>query len=109
MSGRTNKTYCAPLEAEGLHVEEAVVVSGIGRSKLYEYIKNGELDARKSGKRTIVLRSGLMKLLENLPRAGEAPPNPACSASSDGTTPRVGGTPSDELASRRSTTTPERA
>jgi excisionase family DNA binding protein len=69
MSGRINKNYCAPLEAEGLRVEEAVVVSGIGRSKLYEFIKSGELVARKSGKTTIILRSDIMTLLENLPRA----------------------------------------
>jgi excisionase family DNA binding protein len=66
MSGRTNKAYCAPLQAEGLRVEEAVAVSGIGRSKLYEFIKAGMLTARKSGKTTIILRSDIMKLLEDL-------------------------------------------
>jgi predicted DNA-binding transcriptional regulator AlpA len=59
MHGRINKFYREPLEAQGLRVEEAVLVSGIGRSVLFELIKNGSLPARKIGKKTIILRPDL--------------------------------------------------
>jgi helix-turn-helix protein len=74
MNGRPTKAYCAPLQAEGLRVEEAVAVSGIGRTKLYEFIRTGMLTARKSGKTTIILRSDIMKLLDDLPRAAGTRP-----------------------------------
>jgi hypothetical protein len=55
------------LEAEGLTLTEASIVSGIGRTKLYEAIADGQLTARKYGSRTIVLRGELLRFLTSLP------------------------------------------
>ena len=51
-------------------VEEAAELSGLGRTSLYQDIKDGRLPARKRGRRTIVLAKDLRRYLENLPRKG---------------------------------------
>ncbi|MEQ1771464.1 MAG: helix-turn-helix domain-containing protein [Devosia sp.] len=48
-------------------IEQAVEVTGIGRSKMFEAVREGKLLARKSGSRTIVLYSDLIKFIESLP------------------------------------------
>jgi hypothetical protein len=55
------------LQTEGLTLAEASIVSGIGRTKLYEAIADGQLTARKYGSRTIVLRGELLRFLTSLP------------------------------------------
>ncbi len=55
------------LQTEGLTLAEASIVSGIGRTKLYEAIADGQLIARKYGSRTIVLRGELLRFLTSLP------------------------------------------
>jgi hypothetical protein len=55
------------LQTEGLTLSEASIVSGIGRTKLYEAIADGKLTARKYGSRTIVLRGDLLRFLGSLP------------------------------------------
>jgi excisionase family DNA binding protein len=55
------------LQTEGLTLAEASIVSGIGRTKLYEAISDGQLTARKYGSRTIVLREELLRFLTTLP------------------------------------------
>ena len=47
---------------EGLSISEACAVAGIGRTKIYQAISNGNLKARKCGKRTLVLRDDLRGL-----------------------------------------------
>jgi hypothetical protein len=54
-------------QVEGLTLAEASVVSGIGRTKLYEAISCRKLLARKCGSRTLVLRSDLLRFLQSLP------------------------------------------
>jgi excisionase family DNA binding protein len=54
----------------GLTIEEAVRLSGIGRSKLYEAIRDGLLQARKFGRRTIILQEDLQQFLAALPKGG---------------------------------------
>jgi excisionase family DNA binding protein len=54
-------------DKQALSVAEASHVAGIGRTKLYEAIRAGELKARKYGRRTLVLRSDLLKFLASLP------------------------------------------
>ena len=55
------------LQPEGLTLAEASIISGIGRTKLYEAIAAGKLTARKYGARTIVLREDLLRFLASLP------------------------------------------
>jgi len=55
------------LQAEGLTLAEASIVSGIGRTKLYQAIADGQLTARKYGSRTIVLRGELLRFLTSPP------------------------------------------
>lgn len=54
---------------EGLSIAEACAVAGIGRTKIYQAITEGTLNARKCGKRTLVLRDDLRHFLASLPTA----------------------------------------
>ena len=46
-----------------LSIEEVIMETRLGRTKLYQLINSGDLIARKIGKRTIVLRSDLETFL----------------------------------------------
>ena len=48
-------------------VAEVMAQSGLGRDTIYKEIHKGQLKARKSGRRTIVLASDLQAFLEALP------------------------------------------
>ncbi|EYR84232.1 AlpA family transcriptional regulator [Shinella sp. DD12] len=48
---------------------EAVALSGIGRTKLYQLFKDGTLKPRKVGSRTLVIVEELEAYLKNLPVA----------------------------------------
>lgn len=54
-------------------VPDAVKVSGISRTKIYEALKRGDLTARKAGRRTLIPFADLQAYLASLPayRAGE--------------------------------------
>jgi excisionase family DNA binding protein len=49
-------------------IEDAVTASGLGRSKVYEEIRDGRLVARKVGKRTLILMTDLQAWLEAFPK-----------------------------------------
>lgn len=49
-----------------LSIEEACAMTGIGRTKLYSALANGQLVAKKYGKRTIILRDDLNAFLSGL-------------------------------------------
>jgi excisionase family DNA binding protein len=50
-------------------VNEACRVSSIGRTRLYELIKDGQLDVVKIGRRTLVKADSLLRLLNlDLPK-----------------------------------------
>lgn len=49
-----------------LTIEQAQEACCIGRTRLYELLKSGELPARKLGKRTLVLRADLDRFLTSL-------------------------------------------
>lgn len=51
-------------------IKNAAAVCGIGRTKLYELIKAGEIRSRKIGSRTVVLRSDLESMLARAANAG---------------------------------------
>jgi len=57
------------IQREGLSIAEACSVAGTGRTKIYQAITDGNLKARKCGKRTLVLRSDLRDFLAALPGA----------------------------------------
>lgn len=59
-----NKTYGT--------IHEAVQVSGLSRTSLYEALKRGDLTARKAGRRTLISFADLQTYLAGLPsyRAG---------------------------------------
>ena len=48
-------------------IAEAVRLTGIGRSSLYDAIRRGDLPIRKSGRRTVVLMEDLRRWLVGLP------------------------------------------
>ena len=48
-------------------VRSATAASGLSRSRIYELIGRGELDARKDGRRTIVLADSLNAYIAALP------------------------------------------
>ena len=48
-------------------VERACAISGCGRTKIYELIAAGLLDARKLGRRTLVTDESLRGFLASLP------------------------------------------
>jgi excisionase family DNA binding protein len=54
-------------QREGLSIIEACDIAGIGRTTLYQAISEGQLKARKIGKRTLVLRTDLQNFLSALP------------------------------------------
>lgn len=51
-----------------LSIEEACSATGLGRTKIYQLIKSGELKAHKIGKRTVILKDDLEEFLNNLQR-----------------------------------------
>lgn len=57
------------IQREGLSISEACAMGGIGRTKIYQAITDGNLKARKCGKRTLVLRDDLRDFLAALPGA----------------------------------------
>ena len=42
-----------------LSIEEVCSMTGLGRTKIYEAIGNGDLHAKKWGKRTLILKADL--------------------------------------------------
>ncbi len=67
----------APIEPTDIKVEQdrqhpAFAALGIGRTKGYQLIKNGELIARKLGTRTVVEAESIRRFAAGLPRAGGA-------------------------------------
>ena len=54
-------------EIETLKIEEAARILGIGRQKAYELARSGELPVLRFGKRMVVPKIALQRLLE---RAG---------------------------------------
>lgn len=49
-----------------LSIQEVQSATGLGRTKIYQLAKSGELKARKIGKRTIILRDDLEAFLNSL-------------------------------------------
>jgi excisionase family DNA binding protein len=69
MHPRINKLYQETLQVEALRVEEAAIVLGVGRSKVFELIRSGALASVKIDKSRRVRRRDAMEYLERLPLA----------------------------------------
>jgi hypothetical protein len=50
-------------------IADTVTLSGISRSRLYELIAAGEIDARKAGSKTLVVTESVVRWLDTLPEA----------------------------------------
>ena len=48
-----------------ISIDEAVTVSGLGRSSVYQLMNSGEIETAKIGKRRLVLVASLKKLIEH--------------------------------------------
>jgi excisionase family DNA binding protein len=46
-------------------IEDACAASGLGKTKIYEAMAAGQLSKVKLGRRTLILRSDLLKYLES--------------------------------------------
>ncbi|SFI65229.1 DNA binding domain-containing protein, excisionase family [Phyllobacterium sp. CL33Tsu] len=57
----------ASISPLALSVDRAAAAAGIGRTKIYEAIKLGNLKARKAGRHTVILTDDLKTFLESLP------------------------------------------
>jgi excisionase family DNA binding protein len=52
-------------------IAEAVTSTGIGRTKLYALIKEGQLETRKLGSKTLIPAPSLRSLVDGLPRSAK--------------------------------------
>jgi hypothetical protein len=65
----TNAVLLGPL---AVPVSTACELIGVRRTRMYELIASGKIDARKSGARTVVLVDSLRRYVANLPTLVEA-------------------------------------
>jgi excisionase family DNA binding protein len=50
-----------------MSIDEAARRAGLGRDKIYTAVKEGKLEARKAGRRTLVTADALRRFIDNLP------------------------------------------
>ncbi|MBT3990522.1 MAG: helix-turn-helix domain-containing protein [Rhodospirillaceae bacterium] len=51
-------------------ISDACKIAGVGRSLLYQAIRDGSLQAKKYGRRTLILHGDLESWLSTLPKVG---------------------------------------
>jgi hypothetical protein len=59
----------APSKRLAYSIKDVVVLSGLGRTAIFAAIKERRLNARKCGRRTLILEDDLLKWLHTLPLA----------------------------------------
>ena len=57
--------------SENLTISEAVQVFRIGRTRIYDLIRDGSIDAFKIGRRTLIRTESVRDFISTLPRAGD--------------------------------------
>ncbi len=57
------------MEKLAFPIKEAVIASGLARSRIYELLGTGHLEGRKAGRRTLVLGDSLRNYIASLPAA----------------------------------------
>ena len=55
------------IEKFAFSIDEAGVRADLGRDAIYAAIRNGELEAKKAGRRTLVTADALRRYLDGLP------------------------------------------
>lgn len=60
------------IQQENFSIGETVRLFGIGRTKLYELIQNGEIEAIKLGRRTLIRAESARSFIDRLPRVGRS-------------------------------------
>jgi excisionase family DNA binding protein len=55
-------------------INGACAAIGVGRTKLYELINSGTLEARSLGAKTVIPGESLERLIASLPKIGKKPP-----------------------------------
>lgn len=60
-------------QTQYLSICEAAAQLGISRSRIYELLRDGELSARKLGRRTLISREAVTAFLAGLPVASYRP------------------------------------
>ena len=63
MNAEQHSTWSQPAERQTLTVEEAARVLGIGRNSAYEAVRRGDLPVIRIGRRYVVPRAALERLL----------------------------------------------
>ncbi len=61
-----SNTSSLPISAS---VDEAVRLSGLSKTDLYALLAAGTIDARKRGRKTLIMVDSLQRYIESLPRA----------------------------------------
>ena len=51
-----------------LSINEACKAAGVGRTKLYQFINSGQLQANKLGNRTVILKEEMESFISSLPK-----------------------------------------
>ncbi len=70
MSGtQTNGPVVAPIPPVARSIDDTAATYGWTRSFIYERLQSGELQARKAGRRTLVVVATCDRLFESLPAA----------------------------------------
>ena len=54
-------------------LDEAAIVTGLSRTRLFQAVRDGRLTVRKDGKSTLVLAEDLSAYLKSLPVKGKRP------------------------------------
>jgi excisionase family DNA binding protein len=62
---KARRRHLTPL---AVSIDQACEMIGVGRTSLYEAMKDGRLACRKVGNRTIILVADIEKFLDELPR-----------------------------------------
>lgn len=58
------------LRSESMTIGDAMRVFGFGRTKLYELLRRGDIEAFKLGRRTLVRTESARRFIDGLPRVG---------------------------------------
>ena len=58
-------------------IDDAVNASGLARSRIYELVGTGHLEARKAGRRTLITGESLRQYIASLPPANIRAPRAA--------------------------------